>query len=435
MSASEQALARAREMARTADYLAGAVPSELLSAASAMDPSCDLFIPYKKRQELDSVRGGYASAEELVAASWEAARSEQAFRCYEDKLIFPLDALRPDGETPAELSVTRGDPDKSHGRPWFVTWVWLDPPHRAAPPSPTRAIEEFAWMGWWEDFLSDLAEIALPERWCFAHELGGERTHSILKSYVCNTYYRLMQEGKVCVSADGQFAAFNTGLVDRRFDDIYLCFEPQAGEVPWRFVGFAATGNRALRKRVNSCFNPLPQTASYFSRIDDLLFDPDRELEVDYDHILVDNVGRLPLGFLASELAANPKAAELVRRIQALEPSERAEPLGRLADLIEADPRAFRSLRSAMEDAIGIARRRVRWNYKTAIPSYYPRADQMSLLLPVCLMDDQRADVALVVELKDSGIYQGQTILTLEQAYTNARLVCRPDSDWLTTGE
>lgn len=57
----------------------------------------------------------------------------------------------------------------------------------------------------------------------------------------------------------------------------------------------------------------------------------------------------------------------------------------------------------------------------------------MSLMLPLCLEDDGRADAALVVELTRSGVYQGQTILTLQQAYLDARLVCRPNSEWLQT--
>lgn len=54
----------------------------------------------------------------------------------------------------------------------------------------------------------------------------------------------------------------------------------------------------------------------------------------------------------------------------------------------------------------------------------------MSLLLPLDLTDNERPDVALVVELVESGAYIGQTILTMEMAYNNARLISRPDSDW-----
>ena len=39
------------------------------------------------------------------------------------------------------------------------------------------------------------------------------------------------------------------------------------------------------------------------------------------------------------------------------------------------------------------------------------------------------------MQLTPSGNYQGQTILTMRQAYKHARLICRPDSDWLTTAQ
>jgi hypothetical protein len=55
----------------------------------------------------------------------------------------------------------------------------------------------------------------------------------------------------------------------------------------------------------------------------------------------------------------------------------------------------------------------------------------MSLLLPLALVDDEQVDIALVVTKNPSGSYQGRTVLPLDWAYQNARLVCRPDSDWL----
>jgi hypothetical protein len=50
--------------------------------------------------------------------------------------------------------------------------------------------------------------------------------------------------------------------------------------------------------------------------------------------------------------------------------------------------------------------------------------------LPLCLLKPSVADLALVVSTKE-GQYRGDTILTLDMAYSNARLLCRPDSDWL----
>ena len=90
-------------------------------------------------------------------------------------------------------------------------------------------------------------------------------------------------------------------------------------------------------------------------------------------------------------------------------------------------------IRNRIKDAIDLAVKRVSWNYKTAIPMFYPRGNAMSLLLPLCLSEENKTDVALVVQRTMSGNYQGQTILTLSQAYLDARLVCRPDSDWLRT--
>ena len=61
----------------------------------------------------------------------------------------------------------------------------------------------------------------------------------------------------------------------------------------------------------------------------------------------------------------------------------------------------------------------------------HPTTDQTSLLIPLCLREDSAPDVALVVSLRESGNYRG-TILTMHQAYLDARLICRPGEDWLT---
>ena len=58
---------------------------------------------------------------------------------------------------------------------------------------------------------------------------------------------------------------------------------------------------------------------------------------------------------------------------------------------------------------------------------------RMIMLLPLALADEDHVDLALVVERQPSGSYQGQTILPLDIAYSNSRLVARPDSDWLQT--
>ena len=104
-----------------------------------------------------------------------------------------------------------------------------------------------------------------------------------------------------------------------------------------------------------------------------------------------------------------------------------------LQQQLEDQTKLFNRLRHRIEDAIELARKQVRWNFKTAIPSYYPSGNSMSLMLPLSLEEDSRVDTVLVVELTASGNYQGQTILTMQQAYIDARLLCRPNSEWLTT--
>jgi hypothetical protein len=88
-----------------------------------------------------------------------------------------------------------------------------------------------------------------------------------------------------------------------------------------------------------------------------------------------------------------------------------------------------------VKDAVDLSIKRVSWNFKTAIPQYYPRVRALQLLLPMCLVSDERVDMALAVEKTPSGSYLGHTALPLDWAYTNARLICRPDSDWLLPEE
>lgn len=93
-------------------------------------------------------------------------------------------------------------------------------------------------------------------------------------------------------------------------------------------------------------------------------------------------------------------------------------------------------LTTRFSNALDIALSRVAWNYKTAIPVYYVKDHKMQLLLPLALEHKGTIDVALVCnhkydKEKEVNNYEGRTIFTMEMAYNNARLITRPDSDWL----
>jgi hypothetical protein len=54
----------------------------------------------------------------------------------------------------------------------------------------------------------------------------------------------------------------------------------------------------------------------------------------------------------------------------------------------------------------------------------------MQLLLPVAPLARDQVELALAVDRLES-VYLGRTVLPLDWAYNNARLLTRPDSDWL----
>ena len=54
---------------------------------------------------------------------------------------------------------------------------------------------------------------------------------------------------------------------------------------------------------------------------------------------------------------------------------------------------------------------------------------RIQLLLPLCLTGD-KPELALTIQRED-GFYAARTCLTLDMAYTNARLICRPETLWI----
>ena len=89
-----------------------------------------------------------------------------------------------------------------------------------------------------------------------------------------------------------------------------------------------------------------------------------------------------------------------------------------------------KNLTSLLRGEIEMMKMKVSANYKLAVPQYYQH--KIQLLLPLCLEDGITPDMALVVSKSDSGkYYQGHTCLTLEMAYNNARLIAKPESNWL----
>lgn len=66
-------------------------------------------------------------------------------------------------------------------------------------------------------------------------------------------------------------------------------------------------------------------------------------------------------------------------------------------------------------------------NYRIAVPQYYK--GKVTYLLPVTI-DNQLMSVAVE---SINGRYRVNTIFTLEMAYKNARLLMKPEVDWITS--
>ena len=366
---------------------------------------------------------------EMLNEDYDNACAERKVRNYNSKIIFPIRFLKEDG-LPVELTLK---PSAYEGKGWFLYFVDTVSREKSGfAGDPGKQLENFAFLGSWSGFLSELANKAVDEQWDFVD--GPNRRYQILQQYIKYTFSRLTREKKICISSDKQFASFNTGLADNHYDDIYACFTPNdnGSDTEWRFAGFCTAASGGLGKQLVNYFNPLPMPPSYFKHNEDLFFDHTKQLHTDFEHIIIDNIKRLPVQFLFDQFFDNPEAREIVEKIRGCTDRYVKNALyNDLKNIIYDNSRLFLRIQNRIKDSIELARKRVRWNYKTAVPSYFPKRDSMSLMLPLALQDETSPDVALVVELTRSGSYQGQTILTLPQAYIDARLMCRLTGDWL----
>ncbi len=328
-------------------------------------------------------------------------------------------------------------------RPWALTRIYEGTPNPQdfAPYSTERfnpgdALEDFAIMGAWSDVLRTLADMALPEKWDFQD--SKVKNFYILRQYLKYTFLRLKHEDKILINEEGTFASFNTGLLTIYYDDIYACFEKNhdpISSIPWHFSSFCTEGSRGDGQRITIYFAQPPQPPSYISKISDLLYDTNCRLAVNYDHILSDNIGRIPLYYLRDVCNRYPEAVAIIDRASKCRFGSCSyhKHMRNLANFCESQEHSLiiERIRSDIKRAIDKATKRIRWDYKTAVPIYYPVYNMLSLMIPLCLDNDQHADVALLVEKTESGNYLGHTIVTLPMAYLDARLLCRPNSDWL----
>jgi hypothetical protein len=248
----------------------------------------------------------------------------------------------------------------------------------------TDLLYDFIYMKDYNQNISDLAAMAIPEAW----SLSNEENNSILKKYLSKTLERLQEENKI-ISTDN-FFAFNTGLFTPNYESIYLLAERKINEndyskKDWVFKEFCTEYGLGTTDIVN-----LPERADYFTDPSLLIFDWHYPVRVQYGHIL---------------------------------DSERNK--RRLPDSIANSKMKLQLFTGVIDTSI----KKVIANYKLAVPQYYE--GEIQLLIPLFFENGNKPDLALTVT-KKNGYYQGHTCLTLDMAYNNARLIAKPENNWLT---
>ncbi len=312
---------------------------------------------------------------------------------------------------------------------------------------PSRALRSFAYVD--PSKYEELARMALEEKWFFGDCAPDNNPYPLLKSYLNYTFYRLKNEKKIKIGV-GQpdtkghsvYVAFNTGLVNKVYEDIYAVLTPNdvKGPAYWNLRGFYIAGQDFFGKMITKLFNPLPQKADYFNgEISNILYDTSSNcnLVVDYDHIIRERIYRFPKEFVTRNVADLDTVIDGINLDYAYrlnyKDDRRKAYFVELGERIKKDANVYNRIKGLIEFAKDLSIKRVGWNYKTAVPTYYPKNNIGSLLLPLALVDNNKADLALVVEKQANNAYLGHTVLTLDMAYINSRLITRPDSDWLQT--
>lgn len=216
----------------------------------------------------------------------------------------------------------------------------------------------------------------------------------VLISFIERTFEREKLEDKIVSSDDA--AAFNTNLGNKFNKDIYAVFKRNPRGDGWLFHKFAD------ENYVGKIFPKIPEPPNYFVDVstqepvpsDHLFLDTEKPIFADQTHLFDERRSRFPESW------------------KAMDDEECASSFDRLLEQTQ---------------------RRVRRNFRAAVPFYYPALRKIQLLLPITFYPgiEQEETRAAVVARVGAG-YSVETIMPLDWAYKNARLLAKPDrEDWL----
>ncbi len=261
------------------------------------------------------------------------------------------------------------------------------------------------WDG--SEFLEDIAKNTIPESWKYKNKQSGIN-HPILKSYLENILNRLIKEsqdgrdGKIIFSKDKKYVMFNTNLLDKYFHEVIVVGDAECKDGEMQIKNPSRSGGRLKLRKMGFDENANALPPQFFDDVNEVIFQTTWEIDKDFDtftHIIEERRRRFPE---------------------------------------EYHTMSTEELATKFDNAIGFAVALAQRNYKFIVPMYRPQEDKIQLLMPIYLKGtySDRPDFALVLTPnKELRMYEPETILPLDAAYQNARLIAKPEESWLNPNE
>ena len=223
-----------------------------------------------------------------------------------------------------------------------------------------------------------------------------------MKIYLQYTFYQVLHQNKLVYDEASSFACFNTGLKNAEYEDIYAVLRknhtPEIKQ-EYLFEGFTLSAGQGLGKVVIEHFNPLPLKATYIHSANDLVFDASAEIHTDIRHIILDNIDRFPLSFLKTMSLPFAEESKIVNQIEKEKSSfSRDKLFMKLEKCLEKNEVMFSLVKVSLEASIAKSRRMVAYDYRNALPSFFPTRNVMSLMLPLEFGNKDEVEAVLLIE-------------------------------------
>lgn len=254
--------------------------------------------------------------------------------------------------------------------------------------APVPPLKTFSSLGNFNNKLYYLANhLAETEDWYYDNpNLDKEefKKTGVLYQYIHHTFSKSLEDGKVIQT--NSHAIMNTGLLTTSGEEIFMLFakNTRPNEQEWFFDSFYRSSAHEIPENMRGS---LPEHIDYFLDQPELnYFDIKMPIFYNMDHIVRDNFERLPIS------------------------------------LRQLDIQLIVSIMSASAENM---KKRILRNNRLVVPQYYNK--KIMYLAPLKFGSDT---IPLAIE-KHEQSYRVNTIFTPGMAYCNARLVMKPESNWL----